>query len=382
MNQTIKEYLTSLQPIIQRLVAGQIKNKKIHLTIGNTSCDLDSFVCASTVSWFKSHMSKRDQKNVDTLYLPGLSINQSEFSLRTEVTFICEKISLFNPSSSFVFLDSFKNVELTTISELEICLVDHHFLDLKWGKNLDPCITEIIDHHQKSKPYPPNCIVNNVMVGSCSTLITKLITSEVDKLPDDVNLLLLSAVLVDTGNLSKALGKATKLDIEMIQILNDGLPNDQNPNEIYQECDAAKYNVSKLSTKQLLIKDAKYVHFGQFEHHKCVVSSMHLSLESLKNRDNVYTDISQWCTENESVLWVGILPVKATKNGSFKPIMLFSKDLNLLDKMSVHLLEDNSLQMERSLDLNVNDFILLHMNNIKASRKQVLPSICNYLKTV
>merc|ERR1719354_211921 len=176
-------------------------------------------------------------------------------------------------------------------------------------------------------------------------------------------------------------GKETQLDREMSEILIKSLGKSENPSKIYKECNTAKYNVSGLSTKQLLVKDAKYVYFGQSEQHKCVVSSMHLSFGDLNKRESVYDVISEWCCENNCVLWVGILPVVYTKTSSFKPILLFSKDSNLLVKISDHLMGDGSLQMERSNSLDADNYVLLHMNNVKASRKQVLPSICDCLKT-
>merc|ERR1719354_221107 len=128
-------------------------------------------------------------------------------------------------------------------------------------------------------------------------------------------------------------GKETQLDREMSEILINNLPKSENLSKIYKECNAAKYNVSGLSTKQLLVKDAKYVHFGQSEQHKFVVSSMHLSFGDLNERESVYDVISEWCCENNFFLWVGILPVVHTKTSSFKPVLLFSKNSNILGKM-------------------------------------------------
>merc|ERR1719354_934501 len=128
-------------------------------------------------------------------------------------------------------------------------------------------------------------------------------------------------------------GKETQLDREMSEILIKSLGKSENPSKIYKECNTAKYNVSGLSTKQLLVKDAKYVHFGQSEQHKCVVSSMHLSFGDLNKRESVYDVIINCCCKIIFVLWVGILPVVHTKTSSFKPVLLFSKNSNILGKM-------------------------------------------------
>ena len=71
------------------------------------------------------------------------------------------------------------DLDLTTLSNLQLVLVDHHVLQKK-DSSLLPRIVEIIDHRQQSSlaKFPPDCRIKLELVGSCSSLVADKVLKE------------------------------------------------------------------------------------------------------------------------------------------------------------------------------------------------------------
>lgn len=139
-------------------------------------------------------------------------------------------------------------------------LVDHHvpYKDV----NIDNII-EIIDHRplDNTIKFPNDCKLNIKQVGSCATLVAKLILSE--KNPEhykDVLKLLHGSIVLDTINFSKAADKVRPLDIKVNKKIEELLNISENDrNLLYQHLIRARSDVSTLDTLQLLSKDLKVI---------------------------------------------------------------------------------------------------------------------------
>ncbi len=143
-----------------------------------------------------------------------------------------------------------------------LILVDHH---LSPYKNF---VLAAVDH----RPFDPN---SNLLatsqlqikeVGSCATLVTEIISKDVNLLDNrdylDSLKLLHTTIVLDTINFSKEADKARQLDHEMAEMIESILKihnvEDYRKN-LFDELVKARADVSSLNSLQILSKDLKII---------------------------------------------------------------------------------------------------------------------------
>jgi exopolyphosphatase len=136
----------------------------------------------------------------------------------------------------------------------ELVLVDHNSLEAP----LPPArqrVTAIIDHHHDHGAFPDASPRIIDQVGSTATLVAELVLREKGEMAASAALLLLSALLMDTVNLSAQAGRSTARDQAMAEKLLalSGVERDSFFNSLQQ----AQHDLKGLSTQQLLGRDYK-----------------------------------------------------------------------------------------------------------------------------
>lgn len=175
-----------------------------------------------------------------------------------------------------------------TNAKVEYALVDHNRLMPEFGPGK---VVAVIDHHEDEHAHDDAPLkIIQVPTGSCASLVTKHFMRQwqaaipaqgaaVSPVPPELATLLLAAILIDTNGLKKG-GKAVPTDYEAAQFLfplsayapvsttsSDGkkppvpeVSPDQVPEALSDAAKvlkAKKFDVSKLSTTQLLMRDYK-----------------------------------------------------------------------------------------------------------------------------
>lgn len=139
-------------------------------------------------------------------------------------------------------------------------LVDHHVPSK--SINHDD-ILEVIDHRpiDITTRFPDDCKLNIKQVGSCASLVAKLIFLESN--PEayiDILKLLHGPIVLDTINFTEAADKARPLDIEVNQKMEELLKiGAHERNALYQSLIHARSDVASLNSLQLLSKDLKVI---------------------------------------------------------------------------------------------------------------------------
>jgi len=121
-------------------------SQKIHIVLGNISCDLDSTVCALVYGYFQH---SRHGSSVE-VYVPVLNIRRADYSLRTDVTHILGRCGL-GDSSLLTFRDDIDLHLLHSNGRLKLTLVDCHTLPQE-DSVLDEALVEVIDHRPRARP--------------------------------------------------------------------------------------------------------------------------------------------------------------------------------------------------------------------------------------
>lgn len=114
--------------------------------LGNSTCDLDSVVCALVYGFFQHGKLGSSAE----LYVPLLNIRRADYSLRTDVTHVLGRCGL-SDSSLLTFRDDIDLHLLHSNGLLKLTLVDCHMLPQE-DSVFDDVVVEVIDHRPRARP--------------------------------------------------------------------------------------------------------------------------------------------------------------------------------------------------------------------------------------
>ena len=251
----------------------------------------------------------------------------------------------------------------------------------------------MIDHHN----VDPEGVVGreNVRstvetVGSCSTLVADKLLQDGDyNVEEGVAILLLSAILLDTGNL-QAEGRVTEKDRAVAEELQNLLPKSLERQAHFKKLFTDRFDISKLNTLQVLKKDFKLAQVC--DKYSLGFSSVTSLLTDFVKRVNFSQDISDFYHEQklDALLLLGIYVPNAESSDKQRQILIYqphSECSNIPPDFAeslANVLESNEeLQCVRESDeVEGVEWVLLNQGNVAMSRKQVLPIVTQFVNTV
>ncbi|KAH7643619.1 hypothetical protein HUG17_5981 [Dermatophagoides farinae] len=411
--------------------------KKLSIVIGNESCDLDSAVSAIVLAYIKYHeLTKHqdddddDQDDSEVIVLPVLNVFREDLHLRREIVFWFEKVLQFE-LEWLICRDEidFDAINSSSTVQVFISLVDHN--DNKEFQKLLPRaqFDEIIDHHQppqqhscsdqssssSSSPQYIQCDPSKVQidtgVGSCCSLIAlryfksnitkhkfgSPVKSSSETFDSQIALILYGPILLDTICFEHSASRFNAKDYEAINKLEDLMkhPADSEPslydrNEVYQRLVAAKNSLDGLSFEDLLRKDMKIVESISDNNLAICISSvtgilltemsLRDKLKELKNYSNqppktaVFSDQSRPRTFNAIIL---MSLDNRIPNNLRRQLAIFCSNKHLMRTIATCI--ERSEQLSLELITALESLRIYNQNNLKASRKVVLPIISTIL---
>ena len=337
----------------------------MHAVIGNEACDLDSVVSSLCLAHFLSVTSTGSA-------LPVLQSSREDLSLRGDVVWLLEKVGV--PLDQLIFLPE---IQLTSIPELSITLVDHN----NPSDALLPFVCDVVDHHKDQNRV--NCTKDIRLVGSCATLVAeRLLESPGYELKEVAATLLLGAILIDTNNLRS---HATSTDEEIVARIRSVAS--LNGDELHDQLKRARNSVDALSTDELLRKDYKQpppvgrlgLQLG-FSTIQCLMSTL------LIQRPQMAEEFEEFC-HNRQLHFLVLLGVASEPHR--RDIALYQPPhlpeaipTDLADSVATFLESGESgLEAERILGEPF-DGIILEQRDVSHTRKSILPKIVNFLEAV
>uniref|UniRef100_A0A8D0FSP8 Prune exopolyphosphatase 1 n=1 Tax=Strix occidentalis caurina TaxID=311401 RepID=A0A8D0FSP8_STROC len=226
---------------------------EIHVVLGNEACDLDSAVSALALAYFLAK---------------GI------------------------PAASLIFRDEIDLGGLHRAGLLSLTLVDHHVLP---GADaaLEEAVVEVLDHRPLERDRAAGCQVTAEPVGSCATLVTERIAQGPPGVLDRPTAALLhGTILLDCVNLSPAAGKVTPRDVACVSLLEARFPELPARDAVFEALQAAKFDVSGLTTEQMLRKDLKALSGDELV---LAVSAIYVDLETFLRRPGLLQDLDAFC---------------------------------------------------------------------------------------
>lgn len=340
----------------------------LHVVLGNEACDLDSMVSAITFAYFLSKTV-----NSRTAVVPLLNIPRAEFPIRSDNVFLLRESSL--SQEYLLFRDE---VDLHSLQNLAITLVDHNILP-EADRALEKAVVEVIDHHRLDRISSPSCPVTVEAVGSCTTLVTERIVQKSPELLDQqMAQLLYGTIIIDCVNMAPEAGKVTPKDSHYVSFLETRFPKLPPRNIFFQSLQNAKFDVSGLSTEQMMLKDMKTVSGGDL---KLAISVIYMTLESFLQRHDLQQELSDFCQKYNLDLIVAMSISFIDSKEPYRQLAVYNSSSHsghevikaLKNARNPHL----KLIPMSSPYKDVKAFI---QDNNLASRKKVLPIITDYLK--
>ncbi|KAL3887239.1 hypothetical protein ACJMK2_027186 [Sinanodonta woodiana] len=344
---------------------------KVHVVLGNESCDLDSAVAALTYAFYLHHKSVKDP---GVLYLPVLNITSDQYRLRTETVYFLGRLNI--KQTDLTFRDDVDLQTLKAIGKLDLTLVDHNVLVVH-DQSLEDIVTTVIDHRTRDRQEQAGVRVVIDLVGSCCTLIAEELLSDPDfNLNHQVALLLYGTILIDTVNRSVAAGKLTQRDEAVLQRL-EGVLQDVNGDQLYEDIQMAKCDLSGLTTMEILEKDIKMVSGTSMT---VAMSSVSVDIQELLSRDGLTSDLETFCQQMGCPVLVVMSITVADEDNTNRQLAVFSTNRIFREQICdvLDLSTNPNLQLE-PVAVSLENISIFRQGNVKASRKKVLPVIKAFL---
>ncbi|XP_015358454.1 exopolyphosphatase PRUNE1 isoform X3 [Marmota marmota marmota] len=258
-----------MEDYLQGCRAALQESRHLHVVLGNEACDLDSMVSALALAFYLTKTNEAEE-----VFIPVLNIKRSELPLRGDNVFFLQKIQI--PETILIFRDEIDLHALHQAGQLTLILVDHHVLP-KSDAALEEAIVEVLDHRPIEQKHCPLCHVSVELVGSCATLVAERILQGAPEILDRQTAALLhGTIILDCVNMDIKIGKATPKDNEYVEKLEALFPDLPKRNDIFDFLQKAKFDVSGLTTEQILRKDQKTIHR---QGTKVAISAVYMDLE-------------------------------------------------------------------------------------------------------
>lgn len=364
----MESFLRSSRDALKSVSKG---NSGMHVVMGNEACDVDSMVSALTFAYFLSKTLEPGK-----VVVPVLNIPRAEFPLRTDNTFLLKESGL--AQDLLVFRDEIDLQALHQAKQLALTLVDHNVLPSR-DVTLEEAVVEVIDHHLLERKPSPACPITLETVGSCTTLVTERITQKApDLLDQQVAQLLYGTIVLDCVNMAPEAGKVTPKDSQYASLLETRFPNLPPRGALFQSLQNAKFDVSGLTTEQMLLKDMKAATGGDLNLAVCVV---YMTLEAFLQRRGLQQELCEFCHKHKYNLLVAMTISFRENNKPFRQLAVYSSSTLYREEMSQALEKAQTPSLGLSpMSSPYQDVKAYVQGNTLASRKKVLPIIKDFLK--
>ncbi len=367
----IKEKLRIISTVTMRVFVSRIRSSSFqHVVMGNEACDLDSAVCSLVYAFLLT-------ERTGMFHAPLLNIPEADLCLRTDIVKLLEESDV--DTKALLFVDEPK----LDLSSKLLHLVDHNRL-AAGQEHLEDRVVEIIDHHRDDGRCQKAAERDIVFpLGSCSSLVAKrMLAHDGGKLLSDVNVarLLLAPILIDTGNLDPALGKTEPLDAQMVSqlTLHAGFADSSRRDAFFNQVNDAKFDVSRLSMRDLLRRDYKEFFAGT---RRVGMSAVLRSLLEL-NASEMNTAAEQWMAEQKLDVLVVMTAYYQGPGKTFeRQNWIVARESLVGDALSRRLQSEASLNLKPLPPGAIVQGHAFQQLDVRPSRKQLAPIVIDFLES-
>lgn len=353
-----------MEDYLQDCRAALQESRPLHVVLGNEACDLDSMVSALALAFYLTKTSEAED-----IFIPVLNIKRSELPLRGDNVFFLQEVKI--AESALIFRDEIDLLALHQAGQLTLILVDHHMLP-KSDAALEEAVAEVLDHRPIEQKYCPPCHVSVELVGSCATLVAeRILQGAPETLDRQTAALLHGTIILDCVNMDAKIGKATLKDNEYVEKLEALFPDLPKRKDIFDSLQKAKFDVSGLTTEQMLRKDQKTIYR---QGTKVAVSAVYMDLEAFLQRSGLLSDLSAFCQDHSYDALVAMAIFFNTHNEPVRQLAIFCPHEALRMTICGVLEQSTSPALKLTPIPSISAHLQAYLQgNTQVSRKKLLP---------
>ncbi|XP_052586142.1 exopolyphosphatase PRUNE1 isoform X1 [Peromyscus californicus insignis] len=353
-----------MEDYLQDCRAALQESRPLHVVLGNEACDLDSMVSALALAFYLTKTAEAGE-----IFIPVLNINRSELPLRGDNVFFLQKVQI--PEAALIFRDEIDLPTLHQAGQLTLTLVDHHVLP-KSDAALEEAVVEVLDHRPIEQKHCPPCHVSVELVGSCATLVAERILQGAPEILDRQTASLLhGTIILDCVNMDAKIGKATPKDSQYVEKLEALFPDLPQRKDIFDSLQKAKFDVSGLTTEQMLRKDQKTIYR---QGTKVAISAVYMDLEVFLQRLDVLEDLSAFCHDHTYDALVAMTIFFNTQNEPVRQLAVFCPHSALRMTICGVLEQSTSPPLKLTPIPSISPDLQAYLQgNTQVSRKKFLP---------
>lgn len=327
----------------------------------------------------------------DAFSLPLLQCSRADLHLRQDVIWLFSELGI--DPDALLYSDDITAEVLSSMDELFVTLVDHNSPS-GLLERFKPNITEVIDHHERTKSTMASgdgVKVTIESVGSCSTLVAERIFSENAEVVDEkLAALLLASILLDTGDM-KMQERVTQKDNAIAEQLLQKVASNIDREQFYTKLFEQRSDISQLTNLDVLRRDFKLEQVGDtFSFGFSTVTAL---LSDFLRRSDIFQDLSSFYALHnlDALLLLGVHISSRDDSEKRRQIAIFrpssepstSPVPHLLESLASLLEEDPDLKCDRT-DESIEGFdgVLLEQGNVAISRKQIIPKVTQFVSSV
>ena len=248
------------------------------LIIGNEAADADSIISALTYAYLRQwQINLGTCTSLHAPIVPVVAVNRDQMYLRRDVALLLNEADI--DLQDLISMDEYVS------TPNDVILMDHNMvsndLSMRLGmKNIDEqepvvLIKEILDHHKDEAKYLDstgaagreiafNMETGMAEVASTCTLVAEryLDSGSIDALSEDIAILLVAVIAVDSINMDPKAGKGTARDLAALTALSSRYPSIDRDRLFHLMCNA---KLDPLFWESLTAKDAIRLDFKEFK---------------------------------------------------------------------------------------------------------------------
>ena len=310
----LRSYLSGTR---SRITSG----RTVCCVLGNEAADLDSMASAVMYAYFRDCTAGAD----GIAYVPVINIPREDYKLRTEAVYLFSEAGI--DPDWLIFIDEIDLTALHSGGRLKVALVDHNRMAAT-QEAFASTVIELVDHHKDEGLFEnagPRMIEP---VGSAATLVAEAVLDRDQSILEQGSArLLLGTILLDTVNLDPEAKRATEKDQQIVEALTGMTGADRQA--LFDTLQFEKFNVSALSTSDLLRKDYKQWRMGES---RVGISSVLLSVADwLKKDANLSASLASYLSSQRLDV---LIAMNAYTNPEFtRELVVYCPDEGLLNRL-------------------------------------------------
>ncbi|XP_053909818.1 protein prune homolog 2 isoform X1 [Cuculus canorus] len=327
--------------------------EKVHVVLGNKTCDLDSFISTLAYAYFLDKVSPPD-----VLCLPVLNIPRRDFSHFTETRFILEELNILE--SFHIFRDEINLHRLNAEGKLSLTLVNSNMLTSE-DKSLESAVVKVINPDEQ-------CDGNLELQASSSSLVVKEILQEAPELiTQQLAYLLRGSILFKCMSLEA--DKITEQQEKVLSILEEKFPDLPPREEILSALQETHFNPHGASIEEDMLKDLKEISDGEI---KVAISTVYMALEDCVLHRSLIGDLKAFIDKYGFDVLVILANCLSDEKKTRRQIAVYSENVELGNQICCELEECQNPCLEMDpLECGCDEILIYHQENSSVTCDQI-----------